>query len=125
MHWVRRRLLAGSWAALFALALQLALSFGHMHLDYLQGTSPAAVASLELQDGDGIAPAGDRNPSGEHDYCAVCATLSLTSNSVLPIVSLLASPISHHHEWQADYSPQRTSFVIGFLFQARAPPRSI
>ena len=122
MHWVRRRLLAGSWAALFALAIQLALSFGHVHLA-LQGTSLAAIASLQLQDGDGTAP--DGNPSGEHDYCAICATLGVTSSSVLPIVSLLATPISHHQEWHAEYSPARISFVIDFLFQARAPPRSI
>jgi hypothetical protein len=125
MHWVRRRLRAGSWAALFALAIQVALSFGHVHLDYLQDRSQPAVASLQLQDGDGTAPAGDSNPSGERDYCAICAALSLTSNSVLPTVSLLITPISHDHEWQRDYSPQRTSFVIDFLFQARAPPRSI
>jgi hypothetical protein len=125
MHWVRRRLLAGSWAALVALAIQLALSFGHVHWDYLQNRSPPAVASLQLQDGDGIAPAGDSNRSGEYDYCALCAALSLTSNSVLPMASLLATPISHVHKWQGDYSPQRSSFVIDFPFQARAPPRSI
>jgi hypothetical protein len=125
MHWVRRRLQAGSWAALFALAIQVALSFGHVHLDNIRGTSPSAVASLQLQDDDGAAPAGHGTPSGEHDYCAICAVLSLASNSVLPTVSLLATPISHHQEWQADTSALRISFVIDFLFQARAPPRSI
>jgi len=43
MHWFRARLRSTSFVALFALALQLALSFGHVHVDELSGPAPAQI----------------------------------------------------------------------------------
>ena len=36
MHWIRKNSRFGSWAAVFALALQLVLSFGHIHAEDFQ-----------------------------------------------------------------------------------------
>jgi hypothetical protein len=60
-----------------------------------------------------------------HDFCAICAALSLTSNSVLPAVSLLTTPVDHPHEWAADFRTAQVSFGLHFHFQARAPPHTI
>ena len=46
MHWVRSNRRFGSWAALFALAIQLVLSFGHIHLEDFQGSSAAVALAV-------------------------------------------------------------------------------
>ena len=44
MHWFRSRSRLGSGLALFSLALQLALSFGHIHLKDIVGTANASTS---------------------------------------------------------------------------------
>ena len=44
MHWIRKNRRFGSWAAVFALTIQLVLSFGHIHPEDFQG-SPTLTAS--------------------------------------------------------------------------------
>ena len=127
MQWVRRNKRFGSWAALFALTIQLMLSFAHLHPEGIQGSSVAIAAPLQAQasGGSGGTPSGDGHGSGGHDFCAICVALTLTSNSVLPTVSLLAIPVDRPHEWFADFRTAQVSFGLHSNFQARAPPRSI
>ena len=73
MHWVRKNCRLGSWAALFALCIQLALSFGHIHLEDIQASPTTAAAQLQDQAGG---PADDDHGKPEHDFCAICAALS-------------------------------------------------
>src|SRR5208337_3280215 len=42
MGWFRSRMRLGSWSALFALTIQLVLSFEHLHFD---GASPRSVSA--------------------------------------------------------------------------------
>jgi hypothetical protein len=126
MQWIRKNRSVGSLAALFALSIQLVLSFGHIHPKDIQGTRSPVTASPQSQNtgGDGTAPANNDSDTG-HDYCAICAALRLTSNSVIPTVALIATPISHSHRWLSDFNVAQISFELHSLFQARAPPRSI
>jgi hypothetical protein len=112
----------GSWLALFAIAIQLVLSFGHIHLEDIRGSSPVIAAPSQTQPS---APVDDDRGSAGHDFCAICASLNLTSSSVLPTVVSPAVPIYHPHAWIADVQPTQISYNIHFLFQARAPPHSI
>jgi hypothetical protein len=121
MRLVRSNRSFGTWAALFALAIQLVLSFGHIHLEDIQGRSAGIAASAE---GQPIAPADDDRGAPGHDFCAICAALSLTSSSVLPTVELPANPVDHAHKWSVDLHPERVSLGICLPFQARAPPHS-
>ena len=41
MQWIRKNRSVGSLAALFALSIQLVLSFGHIHPEDIRGTSPS------------------------------------------------------------------------------------
>jgi len=116
MQWIRRHNRLGSWAALFALTIQLVVSFGHIHFDELQ--VPSAVMAAQSQ-GQSV-PDGDGTT--HHDICAICATLSLTASSVVPVVELPATPAEHPHRWLLDLRPARVSSNLHFLFQARAPP---
>jgi hypothetical protein len=122
MYWARSNRRFGSWAALFALTIQLVLSFGHIHLQDIQVSSAAIAAPSQAQPDT---PADDDRGTGGHDFCAICATLNLTSSSILPTVSLPATPVDQPHRWIAEFQPTQVSYRVHFLFQARAPPHSI
>ena len=120
MRWVRTmRRFCGS-LGLAALALQLILSFGHVHLvgmhRVLQGT---AVARASLQAPQ--LPAQQPGDDGD-DYCAVCATIYLAANSFVPQapqlpVPFVSRPIEHFYRVAVDFIVSRRA-----PFQSRAPP---
>ena len=120
MHWIRKNSRFGSWAAVFALAIQLVLSFGHIHPETFQRLS-SVIASSQTQ----TSPFDDDDRGTGHDFCAICATLNLTSSSVLPTVALLPIPVDHAHKWIADLRPAQVFSRVQFPFQARAPPHSV
>ena len=121
MGWVRTKRRWGTWLALAAMALQLVLSFGHIHLEKL--ATDSAIASIAAAK----APSPQHNPS-QHpaseadDYCAICAAVHLTASSFLPDAPLLPVPfacrtIEHFGYYNSTFvSPQRAAF------QSRAPP---
>jgi hypothetical protein len=122
MHWVRKNGRFCSWAAIFALTIQLVLSFGHIHLEDVEGSSAVITATSQVQSNT---PADDDRGSSGHDFCAICATLNLTSSSVLPAVTLPTTPVDHPHKWFAHLHPAQVSYSVHFLYQSRGPPRSI
>jgi hypothetical protein len=81
VNWFRKHLKHGSRLALFALAIQFALSFGHFHGE----TVHAAPAALSAVAGDNLAVESARQPA-DHDTdrhvtdCAICAVLSLANH---------------------------------------------
>jgi Protein of unknown function (DUF2946) len=115
-----------SQLALFALAFQLALSFGHVHLDggvrgfghsSVLASIPAATDATTALD-----PADKDKPVLGHDYCSVCALIQLAGASVpaeapsLPLPIFLAQlPLAAATDFDLT-EPQRGRF------QARAPP---
>jgi hypothetical protein len=122
MYWVRKNCRLGSWAALFALCIQLALSFGHIHLEDIQGSSSATIEQLQAQN---ESPADDDHGRPGHDFCAICAALSLTSTSVVPTISSLVVPVDRPYEWIVDFRTAQVTFGLHFHFQPRAPPQAI
>ncbi len=121
MQWVRPNRRFGSWLALIALALQLALSFGHVHLDGVRaGSSTDWVAGAKAPSSP---PSPAQHPANDaDDYCAICATIHLASTSFLPDAPQLPVPfvsqtVEHfHHVAFVSVARQRTPF------QSRAPP---
>ena len=119
MRWVRARLGAGSRLALFALALQIVLSFGHVHLgEFRHATDGPAVAGSQPVPSDPFQHPG----SDADDYCAICATIHLAATSLLPQLPQL--PVQF-----ATRPVEHANFVVkGFFsarrapFQSRAPP---
>ena len=120
MRWVRTmRRFCGS-LGLAALALQLALSFGHIHLDGVHRAShgtTVASSSAQAPQLPAQQPGDDRD-----DYCAVCATIYLAANSFVPQAPQLPVPIAsraleHFDRAAVDFiAPRRAPF------QSRAPP---
>src|SRR5260370_17598934 len=75
MGWFRARSRLGAYLALLALAFQLAISFGHVHLDHIAPTSAHATAVAGTQASDEDATASS-NPTGREDLaddlCPIC-----------------------------------------------------
>lgn len=119
MRWVRCNGQFGSWLALAALALQIAVSFGHVHLDRVARAS--AVVAVTAPPGTPALP--DHQPGNEaDDYCAICATIYLAANSFVPQAPQLAVPfgsqaIEHLDRVAAVFIVPRRA-----PFQSRAPP---
>jgi hypothetical protein len=120
MRWVRDVRRFAGCLALAALALQLVLSFGHVHLDGVHpashGTTVAGASTQSQQ-----LPAQQPGSDGD-DYCVICATIYLATNSFIPqapqLPVLLASRRIEHVDRVAIVfvAPRRSPF------QSRAPP---
>lgn len=108
--------------ALFALAVQLVLSFGHVHVDAAAGSNVALAgisASPAAHDG---APSNSDHHPGTNDVCAICATMGLASSLILPQPVQLMLPVTHAQNWPREYPAALAARELHCLFQARAPP---
>lgn len=119
MSLVRHLRRCGSCLALAALALQIALSFGHFHPI---GAVRTVVASIASADGLRQVPAqlSDDDANGS---CAICAAIFLASTSFVPDAPQLRLPeLFKRVEPSTD-----AAFVLVFeprrgSFRSRAPP---
>ena len=124
MRWLRANRGFGGRLALFALALQLYLSFGHHHPDDIYGSiHPAINGPIALPAADHAAVlTSDHRSTAADDYCEICATISLLSTSFLAQSPQLPVPfnsrsVEHFDRVAAIFvSPRRAPF------QSRAPP---
>jgi hypothetical protein len=119
MRWFRCNIRLGARLALFALAVQIGLSFAHVHLGEL--AAPSAAASIVADGASSSAP--KQKPIGNPDPgCAICALIQLASTSAPAAAPALPLPVA--------LLPVRLDVVsdLAFaasphsLFQARAPP---
>ena len=80
--------------ALFALALQFAVAFGHIHVpgNAAPLVLPVATAAIAL-DGDVATPAGKHHPAADV-FCDICATLNLAATGEVAAATALALPAS-------------------------------
>jgi hypothetical protein len=124
MRYFRSNIRFGAFCALFALAIQLLLSFGHVHAGAsarLSASLPLSMAGVNQPTPDDPAvPSKQTGLAG--DYCAICAQIEL-AGSLVPAtgpVSLVPDPISRAHPGTSA-GPALTASSHLF-FQARAPP---
>ncbi|WP_198964620.1 DUF2946 family protein [Bradyrhizobium sp. C9] len=140
MKWFRRHIKTGSRLALFALAVQFVLSFGHFHPIAAAQAAPAIQTGLSLLDlayiGTSATPDlaaqvtrtepptrhdNDRHPA---DNCAICAVISLASSMLFtaPPVLLLPEAV------ELLFRTTNAEFVhlksAPSAFHSRAPPLS-
>jgi hypothetical protein len=118
LHWVRARRGFCGHLALFALALQLYLSFGHIHPEELGLSAPAQPTGV-VQASDGPASPHDDD---DHGICSICAALSLTANSVMPASVALALPVASEWTWSQQLPSVPLVAKFAANFRARAPP---
>jgi hypothetical protein len=136
MKWFRSNVRLGSHLALFALAIQFLLAFGHFH-----GSAQAASALPDakrsgLHDVIGFAathldasdtatgawPAGHEPAGQPADNCAICAVMALANAMVDAAPPRLPVPQAAVFA----YLPTETGFLVSnstrVAFQPRAPP---
>lgn len=119
MKYLRSQAKKLSLLALFALALQLGLSFGHFHHD-------AAVAAISgpASASQASSPDTDHDQDAHRDLCAICATVAMANTLVaataptLPLPLLVATLRTASHFETIAPDPRRGAF------RSRAPPRS-
>ena len=125
MRWFRANKTLCSRLALFALAVQFVLAFGHIHRDDIYGSARPTAAMAAVPDGSQPLPANHpANHPAKHgdDYCAICATVSLLGNSFAAAAPTLPLPSASYAIEQLDrvavifIAPRRAAF------QSRAPP---
>src|ERR1700716_534292 len=119
MMWVRGNRHIGAWLGLLALALQLILSFGHIHLSDI--AIPQAAAATDAAAAPNSGALTNRH-NGTHDICAICVALNLTANSVAPTAASLVLPFVFAQAWLRYFEAALISSAPHSFFQARAPP---
>jgi hypothetical protein len=121
MKWLRQQIRWGVRLALLALVVQMAVSFSHVHAEWL--TSTSTLAATDASDGP-VVPAVPDYPNHvpkAHDFCAICASIGLFGVLVLPVASELPplAAFTHILDWHAAVERPREAWSSP---QARAPP---
>jgi len=115
--WVRRRARSLSLWALFALMVQLGLSFGHIHHE----EAPTAVAMAEAPSD---APVPDTGPGhDEHrDTCAICLAAAMAGSALASAAPDLPAPPTFALLRASPRDATDTADPRRAAFRSRAPP---
>lgn len=124
MRWLRYDRRFGAWLALFALAVQLAVSFGHVHLDGVARIDPAraALAGAGQTSYSFVAPQPAGGGDDDDAYCPICASVYLTANSFVPVAPVLLLPLASTVVEHFNRSVPVFVAPRRLAFQSRAPP---
>jgi hypothetical protein len=121
MWWYRRHQRFAGLSALFALGLQLAVSFAHVHVEGAR--PPFGVSVLDATSQDRSSTEFSYAPGALHDdYCAICAAIGLLSNGLNgepPVISLREFVCFAP---RPQVSKSRISVARFYPFRTRAPP---
>ena len=142
MKWFRSNIRRGSRLALFALAIQFLLSFGHFHGSSAQA-APVDAKQSALHDAAGGAAtpalnrglpadasrAGHLKTSSDHapdgrltDDCAICAVLALADTLTIATPYYLLGPQPAAFSYLIADAGSTHLNSAGVAFQPRAPP---
>jgi len=110
--------------ALCALALQLYLSFGHIHPEELGLSASAQASSAAPSAGSNHNPGAPHDDDDDQGICSICAAVSLTAHSLMPAPVTLALPIETEWTWSRHLSSPRIVLRTAANFRARAPPHA-
>ena len=140
MDWFRRHIKTGSRLALFALAVQFVLSFGHFHPIATAQAAPAIQNGLTLADlayiGTSATPdlavqvTGTQPPSEQDrdrhpaDNCAICAVVSLAGSMMFTAPPVLLLPEAVELLFRTTNAEFLHLKSAPAAFRSRAPPLS-
>jgi hypothetical protein len=124
MGWVRCHIRRGAYLALAALVLQIAVSFGHVHLDGVARAAPHATVTgtqqATLAQATGHGPT--QNTGGDDDYCAICASIFLVSTSFVSEPPKLPVPVGFERIRHSISIARGIVEPRRVAFRSRAPP---
>jgi Protein of unknown function (DUF2946) len=122
MRWFRDNVRHGSWLALVALAINFALSFGHVHVAGQVSERSAIVAAPGLSD-NGKAPGHSDDPQADY-LCPICIASSAIANAMASAPPVLPLQLD---ATAVDRTIELVRFVVALPrapFQSRGPPVS-
>ncbi|TKW79524.1 MAG: DUF2946 domain-containing protein [Bradyrhizobium icense] len=133
MKWFRRHIKTGSRLALFALALQFVLSFGHFHFNTAQA-APAIQTLTDLAQAQSLAgeaagqaeqqPASHDDGQPSNEPCAICTVMAMANQLVFATPALLLLPDAVELLFLATDAEFVHLGALWPAFQSRAPPVS-
>jgi hypothetical protein len=127
MRWLRTNSRFGGGLALFALALQFWLAFGHIHPEDIYGSvgrplsSAAEIALPSSGSPQSLSSGYAVNP--DRDFCAICETIFMLRSSATPEAPQMLAPRPIVRP--AQHFSRTAAFYIALRrasFQSRAPP---
>jgi hypothetical protein len=133
MCWLRTKRVAVAWVALFALACQLVLSYGHIHTSPFNagkfgfGDVGAGSGALSLV-ADGNQSSADpsappqKKSTGLPDFCAICASIGLAGTLIVPDAPVFSAPTSSIQALPWSLAAVEPASCDHILFSARGPP---
>lgn len=147
MNWFRSNIMLGSRLALFALAIQFLLSFGHFHGDGALAASVSMdakrsglhhrvgfavaqlAASLDSEVSNAKLLSSVRSKTSDHvplghpsDDCAICAVMALANAMMDAAPPSLLAPHATAFSYQAADAHFAEPEAARVAFQSRAPP---
>jgi hypothetical protein len=122
MSWFRSRGRWGAGLALFALACQLVLSFGHVHAGQFVSSAAAAASQSATASAD-KGPTAPAHPEGLADeFCAICSLINLAGSLMPSTAPALHVPMAVGLT-SSEYAVTPALTVSSRTqIQARAPP---
>jgi hypothetical protein len=126
MRWFRSHVRAGSRLALFALAVQLFVTFGHVHLEGLLSGSTSSAGAVRHAAASLHNPSNrsQQTPGMPDDDCPICSLIQLASAAAPSVAPPLPTPmmLGGLKLDAADDIERAASHRLAFL--ARGPPSS-
>jgi hypothetical protein len=136
MGWVRLHRRLGAWPGLAAIALQVVLSFGHVHVGnvHVEGLARSigvALASVLGAAQPAVLAQSEHKPPahnpGQHsgdddDYCAICASIFLASTSLAAQPPALPVPLGFARVAPTFDADAGIGASPPAFFRSRAPP---
>lgn len=123
MRWFRHNIRHGSWLALIALAINLALSFGHVHVGEGQHSGPGHVQAAAIPPHDGHTQ-GHHGQGEADDLCPICMAAAAIANGLAPTPPALPLLLAYV---TIDRANEPVAVVVDQQrapFQSRGPPIS-
>jgi hypothetical protein len=120
MRWFRSKMHFGSRLALVALALQIVLTFGHVHPLVPTSIDTALASAVAASDGS-----SSRDPArnGLADFdCPICALINLAGTSTPSAAPDLPLPASVDFVTLRPHAELASATAPHFQPKARAPP---
>jgi len=139
MNWFRSNIKHGSRLALFALAVQFALAFGHFHGSSAQAAPAITSGATQFESftaapvaaPDAVSQFARQRPATDHgsdqqpcDGCAICAVMALANTVLFATPPLLLLPQAVELLYRTTDAELVHLNSARVAFQPRAPPVS-
>jgi hypothetical protein len=126
MRWIRQHIRSATWLALAALAVQVVVTFGHVHAERFlapSASAPAVAAAGAYDKAKGIGgPTQPYRARGADSFCAVCASIDLLGALVLPAAQKLVPARVIARINKVNSARTNTTGELRSSSLARAPP---